>query len=379
MKDIYIISLHLQQGGIQFMVTQMADAFVHLGYKVHILCTYNLGAPAYPLNEQVNVEYLTDYRPNRDQFLAALRQVNPLAIIKEGIQSMRILRAKKKVLIDAFREIEDGIIISTRNEDTVLLSRYGRDKVMKIAQIHHEIKQGDRYERDIKRKYENIDYLTVLTEETKRKVERLWADGNQKTKCVVLENFILPFQEDDIYPRDNVILSVGRLHLDKRHDRLLRVFSSIHKKHPNWRLKIIGDGTLKKELVSLSEELGIEPYVEFAGFMNNDATRLEMRKASIYAMTSSSEGFGIVLVEAMEAGLPVLSFNGSSGPRSIITHGKNGFLVEKDNETEFAFLLEKLVQDRTLRREMAASARVRAEDFYMKRIIGKWVELFNSK
>lgn len=379
MKDIYIISLHLQQGGVQLMVTQMADAFVRMGYNVHILCTYHLGAPAYPLNDQVVVHYLTDYRPNRDEFKEALKHLKPFRILAEGIKSLKILRAKKKVLIDAFQEIEDGIIISTRNEDSVLLSRYGRKNTVKIAQIHHEIIHGDKYTHDIENNYNNIDYLAVLTKETKDIIDRLWADKNQKTECVVLENFIKPIQIDQTDIREKVILSVGRLHPDKGYDRLLHIFSSIHTKYPEWKLKIIGAGTLKEELVQLSEDLGIRSFVEFTGFMNNTAARLDMRKAAIFTMTSSKEGFGIVLVEAMEAGLPVITFNGSSGPRSIVTHGENGFLVEKGNETEFISYIEKLVEDKVLREKMSDAARRRAEDFYMDRIISKWIEIFNKK
>lgn len=379
MKNIYITSLHLQQGGVQIMVTQMADAFVRMGYKVHILCTYNLGAPAYPLNDEVELIYLTDYRPNRDEFKAALKKMNPLRIIKEGIQSLKILRAKKKVLIHAFQRIEDGVIISTRNEDSVLLSRYGRKDVVKIAQIHHEISAGDKYTNDIAKRYVNIDYLAVLTEETKKLVEHLWKNKNQKTECIVMENFIKPFQTDETYIREKVILSVGRLHPDKGYDRLLRMFSSIHKKHPEWRLKIIGAGSLKEELIRQSQELGIRPHVEFTGFMDNHHARLEMRKASFYAMTSSKEGFGIVLVEAMEAGLPVISFDGSSGPRSIVTHGENGFLVEKDNESEYVSYIEKLIEDTNLREKISASARIRAEDFYVDRILSKWENIFSKE
>lgn len=378
MEKIYFTSLHLQQGGIQMMVTQMANALVNKEYDVYILCTYNLGKPSYPIDEKVNISYLTSYRPNRNEFKDALSSFKLLRLFQEGYQSIKILRAKRKVLIKAFKNIDKGIIISTRNEDSVLLSKYGNSKVLKIAQIHHEIAMGDKFTRDIHGRYDNIDYLAVLTEEAKDMIEKNVFKKETKTKCVVLENFINPITFSKTIKREKVIVAVGRLHPDKGYSRLLEIFSEVHRIHPEWRLRIIGDGPIKDSLIRIAKEFNISSSVDFLGFMSNYETRMEMRKSSIYAMTSLREGFGIVIIEAMEAGLPVLSFDGSIGPRSIIQHGENGFIVKDDDISLYVKYLEKLIKDEGLRTQMSVAAIKRSQNYFMDRVIGKWINLFES-
>ena len=125
-------------GGVEMAVTLLANAFTEYGYDVEILCTYNLGQPVYKLDDRVKVTYLTDVRPNREEFRAAIKSKNPFKILKEGLYSVKVLRLKKSTLIKKFKEIQDGIIVSTRNEHSVLLSKYGNDGVKKIAQLHHD-------------------------------------------------------------------------------------------------------------------------------------------------------------------------------------------------------------------------------------------------
>ena len=156
-KRIYITSLHLMHGGVEMAVTALSNALVCRGYEVEILCTYNLGEPAYSLDNRVKVRYLTNVHPNREEFKQAIRTKNLPAIFREGVYAGRVLRLKKKVLMKQFRSIREGIIISTRNEDSVLLSRYGNPEVLKIAQLHHDHCFDKKLLRDFTHHYQNID------------------------------------------------------------------------------------------------------------------------------------------------------------------------------------------------------------------------------
>ena len=378
LKRIYITSLHLQHGGVQFIVAQSANAFAERGYEVMILCTYDLGEPAFHIDEKVKIKYLTDYKPNREEFKDALKSLRPIRVLKEGMKSLKILRAKKKVLIDAFSRISDGIIISTRNEDSVLLAKYGQNHVLKIAQIHHDVIPGDKVSKDIRDRYVGIDVLAVLTKEVESEMREHILPKDTRIQCVTIENFITPLDLEEDSVREKTILSVGRLHKDKGYDRLLKIFSRIHAKYPDWKLQIIGDGLLRHELEQLVKEYGMESTVEFTGFLDNKKMRIQMQKASIYAMTSIHEGFGIVLVEAMDSGLPVISFDVRVGPRSIITDGVNGFLVRDNDYEGYLERLSELIEDEALRGSISANARERARDFYKSRIIDKWIEIFEA-
>lgn len=378
LKRIYITSLHLQHGGVQFIVAQSANAFAERGYDVTILCTYNLGEPVFHIDEKVKIKYLTDYKPNREDFMNALKSLRPIRVLKEGMKSLKILRAKKKVLIDAFSRISEGIIISTRNEDSVLLAKYGQSQVLKIGQIHHDVIPGDKVSKDIRDRYVGIDVLAVLTKEVESEMREHILPKDTRIQCVTIENFITPLDLEEDSVREKTILSVGRLHKDKGYDRLLKIFSRTHAKYPDWKLQIIGDGLLRHELEQLVKEYGMESTVEFTGFLDNKKMRIQMQKASIYTMTSIHEGFGIVLVEAMDSGLPVISFDVRVGPRSIITDGVNGFLVKDNDYERYMERLSELIEDEVLRSSISANAKERAKDFYKTRIIDKWIEIFEA-
>ena len=105
MKTVYITSLHLQHGGVEMAIASLANALIKRGYSVEILCTYNLGEPAYPIDSRVNITYLTDVHPNRDEFLEALRTHNFVRILSQGIYSLRVLYLKYSTMVKTIKKI----------------------------------------------------------------------------------------------------------------------------------------------------------------------------------------------------------------------------------------------------------------------------------
>lgn len=379
MKHIYLTSLHLSHGGVEFVVSQLANFFVEKGYPVTILCTYKLGEPVYSIDKRVTIKYLTQYIPNREAFKKALQSKNPLRILMQGIYAVRVLIMKKIVLLKAFKSIESGIIISSRNEDTLLLSKYGRKDVIKIAHIHHDVLEEDAVGKEMKNGYGNIDAIVLLTEELKNEVQSFMMAHHPTIRCVAIENAIVPLDlKDASVNREKSIVSVGRLHPDKGYDRLLEIFNEVHHLHPDWKLRIIGDGVLKDGLIAQSISLGLQSSVEFLGYMDNLASRKIMMKSSIFAMTSIREGFGIVLIEAMDAGLPVVSFDVRVGPRSIIQEKKTGFLIEDGNQSDFIIKLSQLITDDHIREELGKNAKEEAEKYYVEHVLLKWIKLLHD-
>jgi len=230
-KNIYITALHLLHGGVEMAIASLANALAKRDYNVTLLCTYNLGSPAYYIDPKVNIEYLTDVKPNREAFKNAIRQKNIFAAVKEGFYALKVLRLKKKVLINSFKNISDGVIISTRNEDSVLLSKYGNNNVLKIAQLHHDHCFDKKLINDFKNHYGNIDIFTLLTETLTAEVTEIMKK-NLHTKCITLPNFL---PENDIFEEKEVVLenqavAVGRLHPVKGFLRLIEIWGEISKK-----------------------------------------------------------------------------------------------------------------------------------------------------
>lgn len=374
-NKVYITSLHLSHGGIEMAITALSNALVRRGYQVEILCTYNLGTPAYPLDSRVQVRYLTQVRPNREEFKQAVQQKNIPGIIREGLYAVRVLRLKKQVLIEQFRKIRSGVIISTRNEDSVLLSRYGNAGVRKIAQLHHDHCFDKKLLRDFTNNYENIDVFTLLTDQLQQEVAEMMKN-NRHTQCVTMPNF-LPETKTVVAELENQAVAVGRLHPEKGFLRLIRLWKPIYEK-TGTLLKIIGGGDQQEELEKEIAALGLEKAVLLTGMMDHDAVLLEMRKSVFYAMTSLNEGFGFVIIEAMSQGTPVIAYDVRTGPCAIIQDGKNGFLVDDDDAQSFAEKAVMLIGNSALRAQMSKSAEQRASDFTEEKVMAKWQALWNA-
>lgn len=374
-KKVYITSLHLKHGGVEMAVSLLANALCKLDYEVEILCTYRLCEPVYPLDPSVKVTYLTQVEPNREAFQKAVRDKDLPAVLREGLTAQKVLRLKKKTMKKALSAVSDGTVICTRNEHAVLLSKFGQPGVRKIAQLHNDHAFAPDLIRDFQKGYQNIEYFVLLTEQTKEELEGILSGHNDTTKCVVIPNFLEKPYEKPITKKKKQAIAVGRLHPDKGFDRMLRIWSTVLQKHPDWSLKIIGDGELRPALEQQAEALHIAQNVVFTGAMDHDLVLDEMAASSIYLMTSPAESFGFVLLEAMACATPAIAFDVRVGPRSIITDEKDGFLVMDDNEADFAARLEELLSNPERCAQMGQNAQQRSKDFLEEPVMKLWQEI----
>ncbi len=376
MNKLYITALHLLHGGVEMAITLQANAFVEAGYEVEILCSYNLGEPAYALNEAVKVTYLTDLHPNKAEIKAAIRAKNPVALLKEGLYAVKVLRHKKSTLIQKFREIQEGIILSTRNEHTVLLSRYGNPGVKKIAQLHHDHRFDKALLNDFAKHYGNIDTFLLLTDRLTDEVKRVMAK-NTHTKVMTMPNFLdsKPAVENTV--RRNQVIAVGRLHEVKGFDRLIRLWKETAFAAPTV-LKIVGDGDERSKLEALIRELELQDRVVLTGALPHDEVMHEMAQSLAYVMTSHTEGFPFVLIEAMQMGLPAVAYDVRVGPEAIIEDGTSGFLIPEDDEAAFRSKLAAIVNNEDLRAAMAQHAVARSEVFSKEAIMKRWITVLEA-
>lgn len=171
------------------------------------------------------------------------------------------------------------------------------------------------------------------------------------------------------------IISVGSLTPVKGMDRLIEAFALVVGKFPNWRLDIYGEGQEKywlDELIiryGLEERIGIHPY--------SPRVHEHLIESSVYAFPSRSDGFGLVITEAMECGLPVVAFDSPCGPREILTPDC-GILVADGDIAGFASALSRLMESEDLRREYGGSGIERAKDFHPDVIMLQWVKVFGN-
>jgi glycosyltransferase involved in cell wall biosynthesis len=153
-----------------------------------------------------------------------------------------------------------------------------------------------------------------------------------------------------------LVLAIGRLIAQKDHATLMRAFADVHRTHSGAMLAILGDGPLAGETRSLTDELGLGGAVLLPGRLE---TRDWLERADVFVHTSRWEGFGIVLLEAMLAGLPVVATRVSAVPE-IVVDGETGVLVEAGDSPAFALALGGLLADPERSRALGAAGLARA-------------------
>ena len=196
---------------------------------------------------------------------------------------------------------------------------------------------------------------------------------------VVMPNFI-PVNENrgENVIREKTVLSLGRMNTpQKGFDRLIEIYAKIALKHSDWTLKIFGSGKYQPTYIKQINDLNLQNYIKIYDF--TESPDLEYKKASIYAMTSREEGFGMVLLEAGLSGLPLIAYDVEFGPKTIIKDGETGFVIQNGDTNAFACALEKLMVDNELRSRMSASVKEDIKNRYSENIImERWINLINT-
>ncbi len=378
MTKIRIIALHLAYGGVEKAIISTANLLAER-YEVEIISMYHMpNSPAYELDPKVKVVYLMKDIPNKEAFLTSLEQKKPLKIIKEGCKSIKILYKKRALLKKAAAQIHDGIVITTRNEDTVLFNRYLDQKVYLIAQLHHDHRFDKKLVSDFQKHYGRVDVFALLSQRLCDEVCEMMQGYNTHTKCIVIPNFINDIPAQDIFPqKEHVLLTVGRLHKVKGYDRLIKMAKAICS-DTDWKLNIIGDGFEEANLRALAKTEHAEDYVAFLGQKNGDEVEEAMKKASVFLMTSYSEGFPFVLLEAMRAKLPCIAFDVRVGPGALIDHEKNGYLIKDHDSDAFVKACRELMVNQEIRTEMGEAAYEKCRCYTKSAVADLWFRVIEK-
>lgn len=378
MKALRIITLHLAYGGIEKAVCQMASMFAEK-YDVEIISVYDMpDAPAFPIDPRVKIRYLLDETPNREEWRECKSRGDVFGLARESVKALRILHDKKKAVIGAISEINDGIIITTRPEHNVLLSKYGRPGVYKLGQLHQDHCFDKKLLDSFKNEYGGLDVFILLTPGLAGEVREIMRE-NKHTRVTAIPNFLEHYPEKLPERRENTIVAVGRLVEGKGMDRLIRIFAAVHEKAPDWSLRIIGEGEERQSLEALRDELGLSDCVSLTGMLSAPEVEREMLSASIYASASKSEGLSFALVEAMSCGLAPVAYDVRVGPAATITDGVNGYLVPDGDADAFAERLLRLINEPKLMAKLSRAALRRAEDFSRENVSRQWFRLLEDR
>lgn len=360
LKQIIFIAQQLEAGGLEKAVITLANALnERKDYDVSLYIVLHTN-PIVPIETGIKVKFLTDRVVRKEKMLGRyVRKLIELNVIRKAIKN-----------------IHGTVVISTRNEYSTIISKYTDKSNFIIAQLHNDY--SSREFKDFCNKYQHINAFVQLNETFRKEIEPAMREKNSFTQVPVIPNFIERQKYEEVQ-RENFIIAVGGFNKVKGFDRLVKIWKSICDKRVNdWKLLIAGDGKEYNNIKQLIHENNMDEKIVLLGRLTNEDVFKYMRKSKIYALSSYSEAFPFVSLEAMHNKLPVVAFDVRTGPKNIIKDGETGFLVKDGDLTEFANKIMLLMDNQELLHKMSVSAALHSENFLKENVMKKWFKLIEE-
>lgn len=377
MKIVYCTDSVCHAGGIQRITVAKANALADIeGNEVWIVVTDNKRPkPVLPISEKVHLVDL-DVNYFENDWKSRLH-------VLKGIFIKR--REHKRKLQQFLNTISPDIVISTGTSEKNFIPRM---KVASNPSFIREIHSVSNYRLLVAHGWfeklsawagDIIDYhyyirkyvkIVVLTDEDKQ----LHWKKNDKVKAI--PNPLTTEHNKRSTLKSKTVITAGRLTAEKNFASLINAWQTVNKHHPDWKLEIWGEGSLRNELQQQIDDLQLRDSASLMGYTDDIISKFA--DASIFVCTSKFEGFGLVIVEAMSCGMPVVSYACPCGPKDIITEGKDGYLVPPGDEERLAERICFLIEHEEKRREMGNAAAEKSKQYAIEPIIRQWMTLFHE-
>jgi glycosyltransferase involved in cell wall biosynthesis len=320
-------------GGIEKVCRIVSKALNESGFNLKVFSMYDTVIP----NEKYFPSHIfTGFSNNKISFI--------LKSFKEGIQN-------KIVILSHINLLSVGYFIKLFSPKTqIVLFAHGVEVWQPLSAIK-------------KKMLKKCDKILSVSNHTKRKIVEF--NDVDTLKCEVLNNCLDPFLENEenlneyntllnkykFSKGDFILLTVTRIAEDeqyKGHDKVIEALGKIINEFPNVRYLIAGkyDPSEKKRLDDLIKKNNVHHAVIFTGYIPDEELPGYYNMADVFIMPSKGEGFGIVFIEAMYYGLPIIAGN-KDGSADALLNGRLGLLVDPDNEDEIVSAIKKVIKNPT--------------------------------
>jgi glycosyltransferase involved in cell wall biosynthesis len=221
--------------------------------------------------------------------------------------------------------------------------------------------------------YNNCDLVTVPSESMKRELEK----NGLKTKTIFLSNGL---KLDEFSPKENYskkakLLHIGRISFEKNIDIIIKSVGILRTEFPDIRLDITGEGPALKSLELLIKKLGLEKNIHFLGCIEHSKLNKIYKEHGIFVTASTIETQGIVVLEAMASGLPIVGVKRLAIP-DLVGNNVNGFVTEPFDEKEMAEKIKVLYKNSKLREDFGRKSAELVKEHDVKNIINKLERLY---
>ena len=369
MKKVTILSLHLGYGGAERCITNLANSLVDK-YNVEILSVYKLyDKPAFNIDKRVNVRYLTDVLPNRDDIRYDLKHLKIFSLVKDFFYALKVLNIKKKRTIDAIDACDSDIIISSKVYFNKLLGEYKNDGIRAIGWEHNYNNHTKKEIKEFIKSCKYLDDVVMVNKELQEFYQKKFSKYGLKCRVRYIPNYIEDVSKTTTKYDNRNLIAVGRLEAVKGFDDLIKVYKLVNLKMQNTSLTLVGDGKEKNTLFESVVKNDLFSKVKMPGYLLQEDIDKLYNNSCLYIMTSHSESFGLVMLEAMSHGLPVVAFSTAEGARELVEDGYNGYLINNRNEFEMADKIIELLNDTDKLKEMGKNAYNSAKKYTKKAVI----------
>jgi glycosyltransferase involved in cell wall biosynthesis len=375
MRIVFLLHNAYGVGGTIRTTCNLAGELV-TEHEVEVLSVFrSREVPAFTYDPRVRLRPLADLRAeNPARLRDDPRAGRPARIFPRGDRKYAEYSELTDDLIgECLAGLDADVVVGTRPGLNVHIARQAPHRVVRVAQEHLTLDtHSTRLTTALRRHYPGLDAVTTTTEADaavyRRRVPGIWATA--------VPNGV-PSAGDAVSDGSApVVVAAGRLAEAKRYDDLIRAFATVAAARPDWTLRLYGKGERRAALAALITRLDLGKHVMLMG--TAAPIEPELAKASVLAVTSSMESFGMTIVEGMRAGLPVVATDCPLGPREIVRDGETGLLVPPRDVPAIAAALLSLIEDDERRKAMGRAALAAAEAYDPAVVAERHLRLFQQ-